>query len=350
MLRQAAACLPCSPLVLSPYGLASPPRHPPFEPTSNTPRAATGEPLRLDLYTPESGAGAPLLVWIHGGAWENGNKSAMPLAPLIERGFAVASLDFSPASKAPFPGQVHEIKAAIRFLRAQAKRYGYDASRIAIAGASSGAHLAALVGTSNGHGELEGALGDHGGESSAVHAIVSYFAATNLTTILAQSTPFGLGVREPALKRLLGAAPKDNEALAKLASPVFQVDRSDPPLLLLHGDQDPQMPINQSHELEGAYEQQGSRPTSSSCTGRPTAAMRSTRRRTWSASSRSSTRSCGAGFSAAVTSVNGGNRGRDRGIGFSGAWDARARRRAARRPNARGAFLRLRAGHRHDAD
>jgi dipeptidyl aminopeptidase/acylaminoacyl peptidase len=94
-------------------------------------------------------------------------------------------------------------------------------------------------------------------ESSAVHAILSYFAATNLTTILAQSTPFGLGIREPALKRLLGAAPKDNEALAKLASPVFQVDRTDPPLLLFHGDQDPQMPINQSHELEGAYEQQG---------------------------------------------------------------------------------------------
>jgi dipeptidyl aminopeptidase/acylaminoacyl peptidase len=90
-----------------------------------------------------------------------------------------------------------------------------------------------------------------------VHAIVSYFAATNLTTILAQSTPFGLGIREPALKRLLGAAPKDNEALAKLASPVFQVDRSDPPLLLLHGDQDPQMPINQAHELQGIYRKLG---------------------------------------------------------------------------------------------
>jgi acetyl esterase/lipase len=216
-----------------------------------------GEPLRLDLYTPDSDAGAPLIVWIHGGAWENGNKSAMPLAPIIERGFAVASLDFSPASKALFPGQVHEIKAAIRFLRAQAKQYGYDASRIAIAGASSGAHLAAVVGTSNGQRELEGTLGDHRNESSAVDAIVSYFAATNLTTILAQSTPFGLGVREPALKRLLGAAPKDAEPLARLASPVFQIDGNDPPLLLFHGDQDPQMPINQSHELEGAYERQG---------------------------------------------------------------------------------------------
>src|SRR5690348_13127728 len=218
--------------------------------------SAAGTPLKLDLYLPPA-SGAPLLVWLHGGAWENGNKSAMPLAPFVERGFAVASVDFSPASKARFPGQVHEIKAAIRFLRAEASRYGYDASRIGILGASSGAHLADVVGTSNGNAELEGTLGDHRDQSSDVHAIVSYFAATNLTTILAQSTPFGLNIREPALQRLLGAPPKEAEALAKLASPVFQVDRNDPPLLLLHGDQDPQMPINQSHELEGAYERQG---------------------------------------------------------------------------------------------
>jgi acetyl esterase/lipase len=216
-----------------------------------------GESLKLDLHKPASAAGAPLVVYVHGGGWEAGSKAQMPLAGVVERGYVVASLDFRPASKAPFPGQVHEIKAAIRFLRANASRYGYDASRIGIVGASSGGHLAALVGTTNGNAELEGALGGHAEESSAVQAIVSYFPATNLTTILAQSTPFGLGVREPALKRLLGALPKENEAGAKLASPVFHVDPTDPPLFMLHGDQDPQMPINQSHELQGAYEQQG---------------------------------------------------------------------------------------------
>jgi dipeptidyl aminopeptidase/acylaminoacyl peptidase len=90
-----------------------------------------------------------------------------------------------------------------------------------------------------------------------VQAIVSYFGASNLTTILPQSTPYGLGIRTPALKAFLGALPEENQAVAKLASPVFQVDASDPPLLLLHGDQDPQMPINQSHELQGAYEKLG---------------------------------------------------------------------------------------------
>ena len=269
----------------------------------------------------------------------------MPLAPLIERGYAVASLDFSPASKAPFPGQIHEIKAAIRFLRAEAKRYGYDASRIGISGASSGAHLAAVVGTSNGHGELEGALGAHGGESSEVQAIVSYFAATNLTTILAQSTPFGLGIREPALKRLLGAAPKDNEALAKLASPVFQVDRSDPPLLLLHGDQDPQMPINQSHELEGAYEQHGVAAdfivVHGAAHGGDAFYSPANVERVVNVPRRAAAAS---GFSAAVTRPVTTTIRR-----LSGAWDARERHLAGRRPNARDAFLRLRAGRRHGA-
>jgi acetyl esterase/lipase len=215
-----------------------------------------GQPLKLDLYQPATGR-APLLVWVHGGAWERGSKSPMPLTGLVEHGYAIASLDFRPASEARFPSQVHEIKAAIRFLRAAAPQYGYDAARIGILGASSGGHLAALVGTTNGHAELEGTLGDHPDESSAVQAIVSYFGASNLTTILAQSTPFGLGIRKPALERLLGAQPEEAEPIARLASPVFHVDGSDPPLLMLHGDQDPQMPINQSHELQGRYESLG---------------------------------------------------------------------------------------------
>ena len=215
-----------------------------------------GQALTLDLYQP-SEPHAPLLVWLHGGHWEAGSKDRMPLGPLVERGYAIASVDFRPASRAPFPGQVHDIKAALRYLRARAPDYGYDATRIGLLGVSSGGHLAALVGTTNGYAELEGNLGEHLGVSSEVQAIVSYCGASDLLTILAQSTPYGLGIREPALKTLLGALPNDNEALARLASPVFQVDPHDPPLLLLHGDQDPQMPINQAHELQGAYERAG---------------------------------------------------------------------------------------------
>jgi acetyl esterase/lipase len=122
---------------------------------------------------------------------------------------------------------------------------------------TSGAHLAVLVGVTNGHPELEGNIGTHPEASSDVQAILSYYAATDLTTILAQSTPFGVSVREPSLKLLLGDLPDKVPGLAQLASPVYHVDANDPPLLLLHGDRDRQMPINQSLQLLGAYKALG---------------------------------------------------------------------------------------------
>jgi acetyl esterase/lipase len=212
--------------------------------------------LALDLHLPAGVGRPPLVVFVHGGAWTTGSKAQYP-AFLVDRGFAVASLDFRSSNDAPFPANVYDIKAGIRFLRAKAGEYGYRSDRIAIVGASSGGHLAALVGVTNGEKSLEGMEGDFLDQSSSVQAIVSYFGATDLTTILAQSTPAGLKVREPALERLLGAPPDQVPDLAKQASPIFHVDRNDPPVLLLHGDQDTQMPLNQLYELQWAYEQVG---------------------------------------------------------------------------------------------
>jgi acetyl esterase/lipase len=215
-----------------------------------------GKDLGLDLYMPAGVARPALLVWVHGGAWRSGTKAKPPMA-FVENGIAMASLDFRQTGEARFPAAVHDIKAAIRFLRAKASEYGYRADRIAIAGSSSGGHLAALVGVSNGQKDLEGTVGTHASQSSDVAAIIDYYGASNLKTILAQSTPHGLSVRKPALELLLGALPDGASQLAELASPVAHVDRGDPPLLIFHGDQDPQMPINQSHELQGAYEKMG---------------------------------------------------------------------------------------------
>lgn len=213
--------------------------------------------LPLDLYTPadqpNNSHRPKLIVWLHGGAWRSGSRDFMPLSPLVEQGYAVASVDYRLTSVAPFPAQAHDVKAAIRFLRAHAEKLKLDTRRITLAGSSAGGHLAALVGVTNGHSELEGEVGNHHDQSSDVQAIVDFFGPTNLTTILDQSTPHGLGVRIPALQLLLGGQPDDKPELAKLASPVFHVDDSDPPLLIIHGDQDPQVPINQSHELVGRY-------------------------------------------------------------------------------------------------
>ncbi len=224
------------------------------------PFAVVGETtLKLDLYLPDSGTPAGLIVWVHGGAWRAGSRGDVDLKRMVDRGWAIASVDYRLSTVARFPAQIHDIKAAIRFLRAHARDYGYLSDRFVIAGSSAGAHLAALVGVSNGEAELEGNEGEFSHESSSVQAIVDLFGASNLTTILAQSTPHGLEVRKPALDLLLGGQPDAKADLARLASPVFHIDANDPPLLLLHGDQDPQMPINQSHELQGAYENAGLR-------------------------------------------------------------------------------------------
>ncbi len=215
-----------------------------------------GKQLKLDLYLPANVKRPSLIVWVHGGAWRVGDKSQYP-KPLIEQGFALASLDFRQSTEARFPAAVHDIKAAIRFLRATAIDYGYRTERIAISGASSGGHLAAMVGLTNGNAELEGKIGSHLNQSSSVQAILSYFGASNLTSIIDQSTPFGLNVRRPALDLLIGGQPDQVPDLARLASPVFYVGKASPPLLLLHGDQDPQMPVNQSLEFEGAYKKLG---------------------------------------------------------------------------------------------
>ena len=213
--------------------------------------------LELDLYMPADAVNPPLLVWVHGGGWSRGNRKPVSTFAFVDAGYAMASVDYRLSGVAPFPAQIHDLKGAIRFLRAQAAAYGYDASRIAMVGVSAGAHLVALAGVTNGDAELEGTVGGNLDQSSEIAAIVSYFGASNLTTILDQSTPFGLNIREPGLEALFGGPPAQMSELARLASPVFHVDAGDPPLLLLHGDQDPQMPINQSHELHGAYEELG---------------------------------------------------------------------------------------------
>ena len=212
--------------------------------------------LKLDLHRPQ-GENPPLIVYVHGGGWRGGSKKDVPIGKLLDRGYAIASVDYRLSTQAVFPAQVHDIKAAIRVLRANAGVFHINATKIGILGSSAGGHLAALVGVSNGSPELEGKVGEHLDQSSDVQVIVSFFGASNLETILSQSTPRGLEMRIPALKLLLGDTPDKKPELAKLASPVNHLDKNDPPLLLIHGDADPQMPPQQSQELAKAYEALG---------------------------------------------------------------------------------------------
>lgn len=212
--------------------------------------------LLLDLYMPTNATKPALMVWIHGGAWSGGSKENPP-TEFIEHGFALASINYRLSGEAKFPAQIHDIKAAIRFLRANAQKYGFDANKIILWGSSAGGHLAVLAGVTNGNADLEGNLGENLQTSSKVQVILDYYGPTNLTTILKQSTPHGLNVRTPALELLFGKPVKDISAELSLASPVFHIDKNDPPLFICHGDQDIQVPINQSIELYGKYKQAG---------------------------------------------------------------------------------------------
>ena len=211
-----------------------------------------GRKLLLDLYMPASNTNPYLIVWIHGGAWHSGSKDSPPTS-FAESGYALASVDYRLSVEAKFPAQMHDIKAAIRYLRANASKFGYRPDKIVIAGSSAGAHLAVLAGVTSNDPELEGTLGQYTTTSSTVQAILDYFGPSNFTTILKQSTPHGVSVRGPAMALLLGKTVDNAHEMAQMASPVLQIDANDPPLLIFHGDQDIQVPINQSHELVGAY-------------------------------------------------------------------------------------------------
>ncbi|MEO6329946.1 MAG: alpha/beta hydrolase [Ginsengibacter sp.] len=208
--------------------------------------------LLLDLYMPPGKKNPYLIVWIHGGAWRSGSKESPPLG-MLPYGYALASINFRMSEEAIFPASLYDIKASIRFLRANAKKYGYRADKIIIWGSSSGGHLAALAGTTNDVKELEGNIGTHLNESSSIQMILDFYGPSNLLTILNQSTPHGLSVRVPALTLLFGKPVEQVVEIARKASPVYQADPSDPPIFIVHGDQDIQVPVNQSLELMEAY-------------------------------------------------------------------------------------------------
>ena len=229
-----------------------------FRKISDIPYAVVdGHELELDLYLPADVSRPPLLLWVHGGAWEAGSKDMAPSTPFVDAGYALASVDYRLSPVAQFPAQIHDIKAAIRFLRAIAPDYGYDAKAVGVMGSSAGGHLAALVGTTNGHAVLEGKVGTHLDEPSDVQVIVSYFGAYDFATILEQSTPKGGEyLRSVIFEKLLGGHSERSEQ-ARLASPVSHVAKDDPPLFMLHGDQDEDIPMQQARQFQNIYKEQG---------------------------------------------------------------------------------------------
>jgi acetyl esterase/lipase len=215
-------------------------------------KTVNGAALTLDLYCPEKVSGpAPVIVWIHGGAWRRGGKRKCPAVALVPDGYAVASIDYRLSSTAPFPAQIEDCKAAVRWLRANAAKYNLDADRIGVWGMSAGGHLAALLGTSGGVPELEGS-GDNMQYSSRVQAVCAVAGPTNLPAL----TNVG-PKRMSAIEGLLGGPLEKDKAKAIAASPIHYVSKDDPPFLIVHGEGDRVIPVEQSQRLYEALQKAG---------------------------------------------------------------------------------------------
>jgi len=243
--------------------------------------------LTLDLYIPQTGvAPYPVVLRIHGGGWAGGTNQPIPgqYIALMNQGFAIASVKYRLTSEAAlyagapvtFPAQIHDIKAAIRYLRANAHLYNLDPRRIATRGESAGGHLAALAATSGGAAEIEGTIGGNLAYSSAVQACVDYFGPTDILHMNDDVTnPPGSNIDHdsPASpeSKLIGwtgpgqgignikqnvnnpAAPYPQLVqLTQWANPITWVDPGDPPFFIAHGTADVVVPTAQSAKLDAA--------------------------------------------------------------------------------------------------
>jgi acetyl esterase/lipase len=138
-----------------------------------------GHELTLDLYVPSAQLPAPLVIWIHGGGWRAGSKAKVPIQDITNQGYALASISYRFTDKAIFPAQIHNCKAAVRWLRSHAKKFGYNADWTAVGGSSAGGHLALLLGVASDVGELEGTVGDELAQSSAVQAVLNFYGPSD---------------------------------------------------------------------------------------------------------------------------------------------------------------------------
>jgi acetyl esterase/lipase len=237
--------------------------------------------LRLDLWQSTTGnEQAPLVIWIHGGAWLGGTYNSPPpaLQPLLQAGYAVASVQYRLSGAAIFPAQIHDVKGAVRFLRAHADQYDLDPTRFVAWGSSAGGHLAALLSTSGDVAEAEGTTGGNLEFSSRIQAAVDYFGPTDLLQMnLDVTTPPGSVINHDAPNspesQLIGfdgtgqgigvlrnnlSNPNppfpEKAALVRLANPIEHVAPGDPPIFIAHGDQDTLVPMNQSVRLATALD------------------------------------------------------------------------------------------------
>jgi acetyl esterase/lipase len=216
-----------------------------------------GDTLRrhlLDIYLP-AGAGphTPLVVWIHGGAWMLNDKYAdmsymrNTIRGFLEKGYALASVDYRYSTDAIFPAQIRDCNQALEFLYQHADQYKLDKDRIALIGFSAGGHLASLIGLSN-NNAVKDFYPPAGAPHVRVRCVLDFYGPSDFI-MLASNPDTAMNNAGNPVAVLLGALPIDRPDLAKRASPVTYVDKDDPPFLIVQGEKDASVPNTQSKIL-----------------------------------------------------------------------------------------------------
>lgn len=212
----------------------------------------------LDLYLPEAPSAElrPLLVYIHGGGWAAGSKDRAEVLTGLIKGTPLvgASLNYRLSNEAKWPAQIHDCKAAIRWLRAHAKEHGINPDKIAAFGISAGGHLVSMLGVTGGEKDLEGNLGLHLDQSSRVTCVLDFCGPSNFLTFGGKGSTIDPDDPKGALARLIGGPLKDKREIGQNASPVSHLSSDDAPFLIIHGDKDTIVPYSQAQEFDAALE------------------------------------------------------------------------------------------------
>ncbi|GHF92072.1 lipase [Kitasatospora xanthocidica] len=219
-------------------------------------------PRLLDLHLPATGGPWPVVVWIHGGGWADGDRRYPPptlpaellFGSLTDAGLAVATIDYRHSLEATFPAQLHDVRAAIRYLRHFADDLGLDPARLALWGESAGAHLAVLAAlappvTTDGI-DLDGQEGVTAADSGSLRAVVDWYGPADLVSAAAAfPAVLALPPIGNPMTALIGGEPDERPELVRAASPSTYADHAGPPFLIIHGTADQVVPHSQSELL-----------------------------------------------------------------------------------------------------